>query len=475
MKHLFELILRLPKKEQQNHPEISKIAEMGRLHISTNSIVVCDPLYYYNSHVPLEVKVPNGDFVTELYYANEVVRELQDYQDKNPCFALVRFSDKPVKYWKMAVSAGQNTENFGEGDYFGYPVESGMGCFKDEKATELYTKKNEELIDSEGDEFSFYSDYIDLLMEENDEFDFLNYLPSEEFANNVILFSIGTQNHFPSYFGFDDNNQPVCLVTDFFIFDDKQYYKYLSIELKQQTEKLIKNKEITNLAFADLASDILKQLFNNSGKFNNPLANSKLEVFSNDLYSLISKYTLTGAGSFITLSTTIELVKCHSKNPEYLIDLVCDMILISMGENVEFEEKNEYEEESEKINALTYEIVELESQGFYEEAIEKIDFQLSLVEELNKKTFLIYDKMAVLNNKAYYLYMLSRLDEALDVANKAILEYEDAPELYHTRAEIFEAQEKYDLALNDISKSIAFADSKSKQDLLKTIFTKKGK
>jgi tetratricopeptide (TPR) repeat protein len=350
-----------------------------------------------------------------------------------------------------------------------------MGCFKDEKATELYTKKNEELIDSEGDEFSFYSDYIDLLMEENDEFDFLNYLPSEEFANNVILFSIGTQNHFPSYFGFDDNNQPVCLVTDFFIFDDKQYYKYLSIELKQQTEKLIKNKEITNLAFADLASDILKQLFNNSGKFNNPLANSKLEVFSNDLYSLISKYTLTGAGSFITLSTTIELVKCHSKNPEYLIDLVCDMILISMGENVEFEEKNEYEEESEKINALTYEIVELESQGFYEEAIEKIDFQLSLVEELNKKTFLIYDKMAVLNNKAYYLYMLSRLDEALDVANKAILEYEDAPELYHTRAEIFEAQEKYDLALNDISKSIAFADSKSKQDLLKTIFTKKGK
>jgi hypothetical protein len=152
MKHLFELILRLPKNEQQNHPEISKIVEMGKLHVSTNSIVVCDPLYYYNSHVPLEEKVPNGDFVTELYYAEEVTRELQDYQDKNPCFAVVRFSDKPVKYWKMAVSAGQNTENLGENNYIGYPVESGMGCFKDEKATELYTKKNEEFDNLEGPE-----------------------------------------------------------------------------------------------------------------------------------------------------------------------------------------------------------------------------------------------------------------------------------------------------------------------------------
>jgi tetratricopeptide (TPR) repeat protein len=117
----------------------------------------------------------------------------------------------------------------------------------------------------------------------------------------------------------------------------------------------------------------------------------------------------------------------------------------------------------------------LESQGFYEEAIEKIDIQLSLVEELNKKAFLVYDKMAVLNNKGYYLFLLEKYDEALDVVNKAILEYDDAAELYHTRAEIFEAMGKYDLAFNDISKSIAFSDSKNKQDLLKTIFTKKGK
>jgi len=472
MKHLFELILRLPKNEHQNHPEISKIVEMGRLHISTNSIVVCDPLYYYNSHVPLEVNVPNGDFITELYYANEVVRELQDYQDKNPCFASVRFSDKPIKYWKMAVSAGQSTENLGEGEYIGYPVVSGMGCFKDGKATELFTKKYEKLVELEGEEFSFYDDYIDLLMEENDEFDFLNYLPSEEFANNVILFAIGIPNHFPSYFGFDDNNQPVCLVTDFFIFDDVHYYKYLSLELKQETAKLLKSGEISSSAFADLASNILKQLLNNKGKFENPFAKSNLEAFFNDLYTLLSKYILIGAGSFITLSTTVELVKTKTKNPEYLIDLASDMILISLGENVEFAHENECVEENEKINALTYEIVELESQGFYEEAIGKIDIQLGLVKELNKKTFLVYDKMAVLNNKAYYLLLLKKYDDALDVANKAILEYDDAPELYHTRAEIYDALEKFDLALNDISKSIDYSDSETKQELLKKI-TKK--
>jgi len=82
---------------------------------------------------------------------------------------------------------------------------------------------------------------------------------------------------------------------------------------------------------------------------------------------------------------------------------------------------------------------------------------------------LVYDKMDVLNNKAYYLFMLEKYDKAEDVANKAILEYEDAPELYHTRAEIFEAMEKYDLAFIDISRSIAFSDSESKQELLAKI------
>jgi tetratricopeptide (TPR) repeat protein len=267
----------------------------------------------------------------------------------------------------------------------------------------------------------------------------------------------------------------VCLVTDFFIFDDIHYYKYLSLELKKETANFLKSGEISSSTFANLASNILKQLFNNSGKFDNPFLNSTLEGFYHDLYTLFSKYILTGAGSFITLSTSVELVRNNTKNPEYIIDLAADMVHISLGENVEFAHETEYAEENEKINELTYEIVELESQGFYEEAIEKIDIQLQLVEELNKKTFLVYDKMAVLNNKAYYLFLLERYEEALDVANNAILEYDDAPELYHTRAEIYDAMEKYDLALMDITKSIEFSDSESKQELLNAILQKLGK
>ncbi len=357
-------------------------------------------------------------------------------------------------------------------DYFGYPVESGMGCFKDEKATEIYIKKYKELSDKEGPDFSFYNDHIDLLMEENDEFDFLNYRPSEKFANNVILFAIGTQNHFPSYFGFDINHQPVCLVTDFLVFNDVHYYKYLSLEIKKEIARLVKNGELSHLEFTDLVTSILKQLFNKSEKFENPFTNSRLEGFYDDLFTLLSRYVITGGGSFITLATSLELVKSNSKDPDYIINLAADMILISLGDSVEMEHENEYIEERDKINALSYKIVELESQGLYEAAIKKIDMQLNMVEELNKKTFLVYDKMAVLNNKAYYLFMLEKYDEALDVASKAILEYDDAPELYHTRAEIYEAMEKYDLAFSDLSKSIAFSDSESKQALLAGIIKK---
>jgi tetratricopeptide (TPR) repeat protein len=474
MKHLFELILRLPKEEQYNHPEISDIIEIGKLHISTNTIVVCDPLYYFNSNIPLEDKVPNGEFITELYYTNDRNNDQQGFPDVPPCFAVVRFADRPVKYWKMAVSPGQSIENFDEKDFIGYPVESGMGCFKDEKATELFTKKYDELSALNGPDFNFYNDFIDLLMEENDQFDFLNYYPSDKYPNNVILFDIGNQGHFPSYFGFDANNKPVCLVTDFFVFDDIHYYKYLTLELKNETTKFLTSGEISSTTFADLASNILKQLFNNTGKFENPFLNSNLESFSNDLYTLFSKYILTGTGSFITLSTSIELVSSNTKKPEYILDLATDMILISLGENVEFAHETEYAEENEKINALTYEIVELESQGFYEEAIEKIDNQLALVEELNKKTFLVYDKMAVLNNKAYYLFLLERYEEALDVANKAILEYDDAAELYHTRAEIYEALGTYNKALIDIEKSMEWEFSEAKEELRNRILSKSG-
>lgn len=225
MKHLFELILRLSKEEQLNHPEISDIVEIGKLYVSTNSIVVCDPLYYFNSDIPLEVKVPNGGYITQLYYTRNKNLNQEGFADSRPCFAMVHFADEPVKYWKMAVSLGQSTKHFDEKDFIGYPVESGMGCFKDELATALFTKKYNELSAQNGPDFNFYNDFIDLLMTENDQFDFLNFLPSVEFPNNVILFDIGNQGHFPSYFGFDANDKPVCLVTDFFVFDDIHFYK----------------------------------------------------------------------------------------------------------------------------------------------------------------------------------------------------------------------------------------------------------
>jgi tetratricopeptide (TPR) repeat protein len=365
----------------------------------------------------------------------------------------------------MAVAKGQSTENFDELDYFGYPTVSGMGCFKDEKASELYTNKYETLISENGPDFSFYEDYIDLLMEENDQFDYLNYQPSENYANNVMLFDIGNQGHFPSYFGFDVNHNPVCLVTDFLVFDDIHYYKYLAQNLKKEIEKLICSNELNNEIFSEVAASQLKHLFNNTGNFENKYKHTDLELLSDDLFNLLSKYIKTGAGAFLTLSASIELVKSYTKSPEYLVDLAIDMILVSLGEKIEFVENEKEAEEKEKINSLTYEIMELESQGLYEEAIGKINQQLILVEELNKKTFLIYDKMAVLNNKAYYLLLLKVYDEALDVINKAILEFDDAPEIYHTRAEIYFAIEKYNNALVDINKSIELAYDDSKEQL----------
>jgi tetratricopeptide (TPR) repeat protein len=242
--------------------------------------------------------------------------------------------------------------------------------------------------------------------------------------------------------------------------------------LKKEIEKILCSNELNNEIFSEVAASQLKHLFNNTGNFENKYNHTDLELLSDDLFNLLSKYIKTGAGAFLTLSASIELVKSYTKSPEYLVDLAIDMILVSLGEKIEFVENEKEAEEKEKINSLTYEIMELESQGLYEEAIGKINQQLILVEELNKKTFLIYDKMAVLNNKAYYLLLLKVYDEALDVINEAILEFDDAPEMYHTRAEIYLAIEKYNNALVDINKSIELAYEDSKEELKSEILKK---
>ncbi|NJO01814.1 MAG: DUF4241 domain-containing protein [Bacteroidia bacterium] len=221
MKDFYQIILRLPQAKQAQLSPLAKVVDIGHLHVSTNSIVACDPLYSYGATEPFTQKVPNGDFPVRLYYTREFGQRI--------AFAVLQFKDQPVHHWQMALRGDERSEDLAENEFYGYEVEAGMGCFKDEKASALYYDKILTLRQDNGPGFNHYKQYIEPEMEKQKEFDYLNLRPSPEHPHNVIMFSSGIGDGlYPSYFGLDENDEVVCLLTDFLLFRRGDYIRALS-------------------------------------------------------------------------------------------------------------------------------------------------------------------------------------------------------------------------------------------------------
>src|SRR5262249_45271000 len=122
------------------------------------------------------------------------------------------------------------------GDRFGYPVDAGVGCFMDADAAEMLIADHKQATErwlSVGDvhadcqgplEKRLFDDTMlagDRRSRNPAQFeDYCNTLLDEERMLNVIAFGSGWgDGGGESYFGFDEGNNPVCLVTYFELFD----------------------------------------------------------------------------------------------------------------------------------------------------------------------------------------------------------------------------------------------------------------
>jgi hypothetical protein len=104
----------------------------------------------------------------------------------------------------MATRAGQDASTLKEGYIFGYPVDTGIGCFMDVDAAAALQRKYDE-----------DPDYFEYLL---DDFhaDDLNIPLNPATGANVIFFSSGWGDGFyASYWGYDAEDTIVCLITDF--------------------------------------------------------------------------------------------------------------------------------------------------------------------------------------------------------------------------------------------------------------------
>jgi len=204
------LLLAVTDKQWEKTSDFKLIRrDIGKIKIITGKLVACDPFFLRHREIAFTQTLPVGEHLVRI----TIVR-FANSGDERIAFANIRLSDnKPVR-WEMMIFPGQDVSKLSNKEFVGYGVDSRAGCFVDEKVTQ-YLQKNKDnrraILDKLGDELDG------------------RYQSTRTWGNldiddgNIIAFFSGWgDGSYPTFAGFDENNQLAAVVTDFMVF----YHEY---------------------------------------------------------------------------------------------------------------------------------------------------------------------------------------------------------------------------------------------------------
>lgn len=175
--------------------------DAGQLWLPSGRIAACDGFICIDV-VAFERSVAPGHYPVVLTVVHPAIGQ--------PFVALatVRFSDKPPTAWQMAVCPGQSTGQLKPGEFFGYPVDSGVGCFASPEALSLIA------AETSGDAlFERIAGQMRANAEGAPEWANVELRPGQA---NAVFFSSGWGDGvYGSHWGLSDAGEMVCLTTDF--------------------------------------------------------------------------------------------------------------------------------------------------------------------------------------------------------------------------------------------------------------------
>ncbi|QDP84891.1 DUF4241 domain-containing protein [Chryseobacterium sp. SNU WT5] len=202
-----ENISKLFTKDFIENPLIETF-DAGKINVSSGRLVVCDPLI--TSDMPVfSTLFPIGEFQILVHKERE-----------SNCIAYVElvFSNSKITKWELAVSDGQTVKDLEGEEIYGYPVESGMGCFMDYETQQGLNHLEKKLFDRKGEDFmGIYEEFFHEHFYQQDgainQFAILK--PDEEKEGTIFAFETGYgEGFYASYIGFDQNEKPVKLVSE---------------------------------------------------------------------------------------------------------------------------------------------------------------------------------------------------------------------------------------------------------------------
>jgi hypothetical protein len=180
-----------------------RVQSLGELVAPSGQIIACDPLTAIEP-APFAQRIAPGRYPVLASLA-----ALANGDQRVAC-AMLRLSDAPVVRWEMARLEGQERVALQTGEFFGYSIDAGVGCFMDAQAATA--------LDARYDSDESYDEALIDAMEANraQQLDYANVTLDELSGVNVVMFESGWGDGvYISYWGFDGDDAPACLVTDF--------------------------------------------------------------------------------------------------------------------------------------------------------------------------------------------------------------------------------------------------------------------
>lgn len=207
MTHL-ENIQKLFSKDFVESPLLESF-EVGKIYLSSGKLVACDPLIT-NDMLPFSTEFPKGDFPVILH---------KERDSNCVAYSEIIFNTGEITEWKLATTAGQHVKDLAEGEVFGYPVESGMGCFMDVETQAKLNELEQKLYRNKGVDFmGIYEEFFhEHFFDENGAIDQYAFLkPSESHPGTIFAFETGYgEGFYASYIAYGKDQTPVKIITEF--------------------------------------------------------------------------------------------------------------------------------------------------------------------------------------------------------------------------------------------------------------------
>lgn len=183
--------------------------EAGTIHLPTGRLVACDPLVT-NDMKSFTTEFPSGDFTVLVHKE----------RDSN-CVAYVEiiFGKEEITGWQLAVTEGQDPAELQQDEVYGYPVQSGMGCFMDTATQDRLNHLENRLFHRKGADFmGIYEEFFhEHFFDETGAIDQYAFLkPDDDRPGNIFAFETGYgEGFYATYIGFSAEGQPLKAVTEF--------------------------------------------------------------------------------------------------------------------------------------------------------------------------------------------------------------------------------------------------------------------